>query len=87
MTMPKKGSRTIVVANKRYRYMIRKATDQSVCTIQEDTKKPGRVLTFAVEYGNEIKPSLIKDAIEIGLIKGWKPSVVGRAFNLDNMEN
>ena len=86
MGIPKKGSRTITVLDKEYRYLIKETNidghkdqkDLSV-TIQEVADKPGNVLQFRAGYGAPILKPDVALNIRSALKTGWNPSARGSA--------
>lgn len=86
MGIPKKGSRTIAVDGRNYRYLIKEShiaghKDQKELsvTIQEEADKPGNVVQFRVGYGAGILPRDVEYNIREAQKRGWNPSKRGSA--------
>lgn len=95
MAIPKKGSRTVDVGNKTYRYLIRTNSGERYLTIQEDVKDPGRPVQIPLNNlyitGNGnfgVGPGDVRKLIETLITDGWKPSskehhyVIHRMFEI-----
>jgi hypothetical protein len=94
MTIPKKGSRRIIVDNKVDRWMVT-GNDMVIDFIVELEDIKGQKLLAGFDYHNEkdgkiiaqkrkITPKLINRLILYVLKLGWEPSVQGRAdFKVD----
>lgn len=90
MTMPKKGSRTVDVDGKPFRFMSREKTvyapgeDQKelTVTVQEDVEKPGRLLQFKWPGGHAMTPDDVRNAVRDGVKAGWDPASKGGVFTL-----
>lgn len=89
MGIPKKGSRSLEVDGKKYRYLIKEThipdhRDQKelIVTVQEDTPKPGRVLQFKETYGFPVTKGHVGEAIREAIKIGWNPSERGVPFPL-----
>lgn len=85
MGIPHKGSRLFTTVingkTKKFWYLVKETTtrdhdDQKelTVTIQEDNKKPGRVLQFRAPYGFGMSGRYIDAAIKLALKSGWDPS-------------
>lgn len=89
MGIPRKGSRSITVDGRQYRYLIKqthiaehKDQKELSVTVQEDVERPGRVLQWRWPYGCSVLPDDIKANIRFALERGWEPSERGMAFVL-----
>lgn len=90
MGIPQKGSRSIEVDGRSYRYLIKEShieghKDQKELsvTIQEDAEKPGNVVQFRVGYGAALTPRDIEYNIREAQKRGWNPSRRGSAVKVD----
>ena len=89
MGIPRKGSRTLNVNGKPYRYLVKQTTipdhaDQKELsvTVQEDVEKPGNVLNFRAPFGHPVTPEYVREIVQEAFSKGWVPSARGAAFQL-----
>lgn len=87
MSLPKKGSRKIVVNEQSFRYII-SGNDGYIAVIIEAENTKGQRLHVAFDYGTvapaEITPAIIKKTIETGLQKGWKPFEKGKELHVSD---
>lgn len=90
MGIPHKGSRSIKVDGKDYRYLIKethipehKDQKELSVTIQEEADKPGNVVQFRVGYGAALSPKDIEYNIREAQRRGWDPSRRGTAVRGD----
>jgi hypothetical protein len=87
MTIPHKGSRTVDVDGRVFRFLVKEKNiadhrDQwelSV-TIQEDVERPGRPLQFTWPYGHAVTPEDVRAAVRDGMKAGWAPGSRGGVF-------
>lgn len=60
--------------------------DHVLVTVQEETRKPGRVLQAKFKYGAEVTKPVVERVIAQGIKKGWNPSDKGPAVNIGNQD-
>ena len=89
MTIPKKGSRTIIVDDTTYRWMVT-GNDMVIDVIIEEEDAKGQKLLSGFDYHNEtperkitaqkrkVTPEVIKKLILHALESGWEPSAQGK---------
>jgi hypothetical protein len=89
MAIPRKGSRFVTVAARRYRYIVKethvpdhKDQKELQVTIQEDVEDAGRVLQYRAPYGFPIVTENVTDMILRARKAGWDPASRGAAFVL-----
>lgn len=85
MTMPRKGSRKVVVAGTTYRFMVRKERPWRVSVTVEDEANPGRVLM--VGFGENRCPGIgtaeVAAFIAHAKKTGWTPTAMGNFYMTD----
>lgn len=86
MTIPHKGSRTVDVDGKAFRFLVKEkgfAEDKELSvTIQEESEKPGRPLQFTWPYGHAVTPEDVRVAVRDAMKAGWDPASRGGVFQL-----
>lgn len=82
MSIPKKGSRVIVVDDKSYRYLVKvgnigdhKDQRKLILTIQENEEYPDKIYQQHCFYDSSIKPSDVCKIIRQAIKNGWNPSL------------
>lgn len=87
MGIPKKGSRTVEVEGRNYRYILKethvlnKPKELTVTlTVQEDVERPGRVFQAVFAYGEEVSPKMVREVVQSARQAGWDPAAKGAAF-------
>ena len=78
MTMPKKGTRRIVVDEIAYRWLVSPNDEPGLGIIVEREQSLGQKMITWVEHENIISPDTVKKAILYALSKGWQPEKPAR---------
>jgi hypothetical protein len=78
MTLPRKGTRLIVVDEIAYRWTVAPNDEPSLAIVVEHAEKPGQRLVRWVGHGTILRPGLVREAILDGLRAGWNAGAVGR---------
>ncbi|MFI5298217.1 MAG: hypothetical protein ACHREM_08980 [Polyangiales bacterium] len=91
MGITKRGSRTLTVDGRLFRFLIKETTvpdhkDQKELrvTVQEETDRPGNVLQFRGDYGVPMTVNQVGWYIKQGLAQGWDPAKRGAAFKFND---
>jgi hypothetical protein len=85
MTIPRKGSRTLDIDGRKFRFMVKPVRDEDLSvTVQEDVEQPGRVMQFHWPEGHSVYPSDVAETVRDALKNGWDPSAKGSAFRWGN---
>ena len=96
MGIARKGSRSIEVADQRFRWVVSPDSDYMVL-VAELADEPGQRLEVQVKYSHTdtnnqyvaITPSVVRCAIELALLEGWSPRARGlppfRLLNSDRI--
>ena len=79
MALARKGSRTIVVEEVVYRWVV--SEDGYMELVVEHEATPGQRLVAQVGFvgGDPITPRVVRRAVMLGLQEGWSPTVGGLA--------
>jgi hypothetical protein len=94
MSIARKGSRSIEVADQRYRWVVSPDSGYMVLVIEPEDE-PGQRLEVLVNYSHAdtnkhdvvVTPSVVRRAIELALLEGWRPAARGLPpFRLSNSD-
>ena len=82
MSLPKKGSRLIIINGISYRYKIVVRSAQTEIFIEQDEVK-GQKLHCISRNQNQvtITPAVVNPIISSAIQKGWKPAEKGKTFS------
>lgn len=87
MGIPKKGSKSVDVDGRKFRYLVKEVHIQEhndqlelSVTAQEDVERPGRVLQFRLGYMFPVSPNWVGLVIRRALKDGWDPASRGIPF-------
>jgi len=85
MTLPRKGTRTLDVDGRQFRYVVNKVKDEKLSVTVEDATQPGCVFNYTWPEGHSVYPSDVKVNVQAALKAGWKPENKGPAFRLSEV--
>jgi hypothetical protein len=97
MTLPRKGSRSVAVDGRMFRWMLSDPRKREVegdpmrtrclatLTVQEDVEEPGHVLQHELSWleHNSVTPEVVRTVVRRAMDAGWNPSSKS-AFRLNN---
>jgi hypothetical protein len=94
MTIPHKGSRTVDVDGKPFRFLVKEKTVSGAfdnvkelsVTVQEEAERPGRPMQFTWPHGHAVTPEDVRTAVRGGIGAGWDPASKGGVFTLTSQE-
>ncbi len=94
MALARKGSRSIAVGDQKFRWVVSPDSGYMVL-VAELADEPGQRLEAQVNYSHTdaleqdvvVTPSVVRCAIELALLEGWRPEARGLPpFRLSNSE-
>jgi len=86
MALAKKGTRSIMVNDARFRWTVSPDDEPGIGVVVEDYSVPGQRAAIWVEHGNILSPGLVRHFILHALAHGWNPKKRGPqlVFRLSN---